>query len=1029
MALWDQLGSYLSELTLSEEAERAMKRGDRALKDRDYAGALVAYREGIRREKDYAPLHLKAGIANYFIGDQEQARACLCRAMRYKSDLPEAELWLGMSLAADGNYSEALSHYRRAKREGYTRTNLHVAMGKAYLATADPKRAKSCLQRVIDKYPGDKAAIRLLSRALIQLGEDKELCTLLEREKKRGLTKDMEGTLAFALCRVGRFADSKKLLEKMMAKSPDDGRIFAGLGLALLAEGDDKGAEGCLQQAVRLSPEAPLPAFLLASLLVNLGRLPDALGVVVRSSSEEKLNLDNLPQRLRPPGEQDPEGEPLIFGYGGQEETDKLSGLRAFALSEMHRFPEAKRTVERLTDGVHYEWLPPLQLLVGLHEPEEAKRWRLDGDLGALRDYALGAQLLRSSLLPRAADAFRTGLARVEARRGAFAGPIPLRSLIRALEKGLEDTGEKTLAAEVAGRHDLHADEARIEGRFASLSEEVISLLNRALVLVTGEPEMVERGRQLTQLREDYDRPLLVTIMGEFNTGKSSFINAFIGEAVAPMGIIPTTATINYLKYGTEKALRILYRDGDVEERPINELASFVDERKGEKDVLRGVDVVEILYPLEILKSVNIVDTPGLNAPIPEHEKTTRDFLDRSDAVLWLFSATQAGKASEREVLDIVKAHSRKAIGVVNKIDKVSDEDKEAILGDLRESFAGYFASIGAVSARTALRARQNEDEEQLKESLFPELERVISKDIFSQSRAIKDEATVDRFRALLKPLVSRRDEIDMAARSRELELEKMDERIQMRKKEFLMTAVEDLNERMEKEKDSAIRSVSRDLVDLLETEHGLLGSSLSLSAGERGTFVTKMVEGLHSLVEESFEKGLASSMQSFESELEGEWETFLEPVTASFPGSFQALVRPWLRTATRDLEVRLLRGIATNLHGALEGGLLRRIMSRLEQQTPSAAQKTMNTQVERAYDRALEVADDIIQDWADIFFSALQGMREETSAALRELDIEKRVGFWDPLVALFERAESLQENIDAKKSEADKSDADKNEK
>ncbi len=1012
MALWDQLGSYLQELTLSEEAERAMKRGDRALKDGNHAAALVAYREGIRVEKDYAPLHLKAGIANYFLGDQEKARACLCRAMRYKKDLPEAELWLGLSLAAEGNYSEALSHYRRAKREGYTRTNLHQAMGEAYLATNDAKRARACLERVLERYPGDKAAIRLLARALSDLDDDKALVTLLEREKKRGLTDDMKGTLAFALCRIGREAEGKKQLEAMMGGNPKDGRIFAGLGLALLAEGDDQGAEGCLQQAVRLVPEAPLPAFLLACLLVNMGRLPDALSVVIRDHKEEKLELDNLPARLRSPGEIDPEGAPLQFGFGTNKERAMLAGLRTFVLAEMHRFPEAKRTVERLRDGQRYDWLGPLEVLVSLEEPEKAKRWRFDGDLGALRDYAVGAQYMHEGQLKAAAEAFRTGLARVEARRGAFAGPIPLRSLIRALEKGLEDTGEKTLAAEIAGRHDLHADQSRVAGRFASLSEEVISLLNRALVLVTGEPEMVDRGRQLTQLREDYDRPLLVTIMGEFNTGKSSFINAFIGEAVAPMGIIPTTATINYLKYGTEKALRILYRDGDVEERPIDQLASFVDERKGEKEVLRGVDVVEILYPLEILKSVNIVDTPGLNAPIPEHEKTTRDFLDRSDAVLWLFSATQAGKASEREVLDIVKAHSRKAIGVVNKIDKVSDEDREAILSDLRESFSGYFARIGAVSAKAALRARQNEDKEALAESLFPEFERILSEDIFSQSRNIKDEATLDRFRVLLKPLLSRRDEVEMAARARELELEKMDERIDMRKKEFLMTAAEDFCARFEKEKDSAVRSVARDLVDLLQTEHGLLGSSLPLSATERGTFVNRMVEGLHNLIEVSFENGLANSMQSFEGELEGEWESFLDPVTASFPGSFQALVRPWLRTATRDLEIRLLRGITTSLNGALEGGLLNRIMGRLEQQTPSAAGKTMNRQVERAYDSAVEIADDIVQDWADTFFSALGSMREETSAALRELDIEKRVGLWLPLVSLFERAEELQEQF-----------------
>jgi len=58
------------------------------------------------------------------------------------------------------------------------------------------------------------------------------------------------------------------------------------------------------------------------------------------------------------------------------------------------------------------------------------------------------------------------------------------------------------------------------------------------------------------------DQPLLVTVMGEFSSGKSSFVNAFIGADVAPTGITPTTATINVVRYGRDRGGRVVSADG-----------------------------------------------------------------------------------------------------------------------------------------------------------------------------------------------------------------------------------------------------------------------------------------------------------------------------------------------------------------------------------------------------------------------------------------------------------------------------------
>src|SRR5213078_189813 len=96
------------------------------------------------------------------------------------------------------------------------------------------------------------------------------------------------------------------------------------------------------------------------------------------------------------------------------------------------------------------------------------------------------------------------------------------------------------------------------------------------------------------------DQPLLVTVMGEFSSGKSSFVNAFIGADVAPTGITPTTATINVVRYGRERGGRILRHDGTTRELGWDELMGHL--RALTPDEARAIDRVEILVPLPQLE-------------------------------------------------------------------------------------------------------------------------------------------------------------------------------------------------------------------------------------------------------------------------------------------------------------------------------------------------------------------------------------------------------------------------------------------
>jgi len=180
------------------------------------------------------------------------------------------------------------------------------------------------------------------------------------------------------------------------------------------------------------------------------------------------------------------------------------------------------------------------------------------------------------------------------------------------------------------------------------------------------------------------DEFFLLVVVGEFNAGKSAFINALAGQKVMPEGVTPTTAQIHILKYG----------DG---------VAATTDDH--------GIRV--ITAPAELLRDVHIVDTPGTNAIIREHERLTAEFVPRSDLVLFVTSADRPFTETERAFLQSIRDWGKKIVIVVNKTDIFERESElQEVVGFVRDSahrLLGITPEVFPVSARLALRAKQGE--------------------------------------------------------------------------------------------------------------------------------------------------------------------------------------------------------------------------------------------------------------------------------------------------------------------------------
>jgi small GTP-binding protein len=202
-----------------------------------------------------------------------------------------------------------------------------------------------------------------------------------------------------------------------------------------------------------------------------------------------------------------------------------------------------------------------------------------------------------------------------------------------------------------------------------------------ALVRLEAAPDSLDAlRRSIRQL----DELFLVVIVGEFNAGKSAFINALLGAPVLTEGVTPTTAQVNLLQYG-DTATRV--------------------ERSDHLHVLTA--------PVEFLREIAIVDTPGTNAVIREHEAITADFVPRSDLVLFVTSVDRPFTESERQFLTVIRDWGKKVVFVINKIDLLqTDAELQQVLTFVAEharAALGNAPDTFPVSARLAMRAKQGQ--------------------------------------------------------------------------------------------------------------------------------------------------------------------------------------------------------------------------------------------------------------------------------------------------------------------------------
>lgn len=182
-----------------------------------------------------------------------------------------------------------------------------------------------------------------------------------------------------------------------------------------------------------------------------------------------------------------------------------------------------------------------------------------------------------------------------------------------------------------------------------------------------------------------------LVVVGEFNHGKTTFVNALLGAPILPTGVTPTTATIHHLRYGDEPRAKVIFGGGREEPIEFEKVRTFV---VGGESGTSEVEHIEVSYPAALLQErIVLVDTPGVNDLSLQRADITYSYIPRSDAVLFLLDAGQILKESERVFLQdkIIGQARDKIVFVITKWDQLTTDDQAQALAYAKEQL-GKFA-------------------------------------------------------------------------------------------------------------------------------------------------------------------------------------------------------------------------------------------------------------------------------------------------------------------------------------------------
>ena len=985
----DRVDTFLDEVFIPESVRRLLQRATKLIERENFAQSLDLLRRADEAHPKFHRTQFLIGRCHFGRGHYRDALEAFQRSLEQR-DAPLTHFYAGLAAEQLGEWRLARRHMQEvlsAAEELPFEFNVHFALGRINRQLGRSERALHELRKAVDCNVVDNsditpemraAAAAALAEVLLELDRGAEAEAVLDEVELPGARHDLFRVRARVAFEAGAYETAAELFRDALQKETDDVESMLGAARAHLA--------------VNAPAQAREMALRASQVLAHRGSDSDpdlyaqtltVLGDASRRGDEPEEALDYYEQAIAV-ADAPPADAFLAAGRLRLEHGDHAAAVRHFQHC-LEAGDGPNRRAARL--GLADARIQQGDIAAARRLLSEVDDIGVDGASAPSADPEV--ECLRGLAALKNGDPAEA----LVSLQGALVGQPKAR-----LRERIEDARRRALQA-LEPDWDL-PDRLDTPTALERTLDQLVDVLGQSQQL---EP-FIRRVRTLSDILSN---PLSVAILGEFNAGKSTLVNALLGEEVVPMGILPTTAHTGFIEYGARKAARIAYRNnlGDGRDGAEPQKAGRVDEvpyREARRRMEEETDLIDHLtfsYPHPHLRAVTFRDTPGFNALDEGHDAIARGSLEDAEAILWVLDANQALSQTEFELLESIRDSSERVIVLLNKIDRVAPEadgyaDSSEVqeLVDYVETHIGdQIAGCFPISAADALEARTDGDGS-VSES-FETFERLLDERFIQRAGRLKTLDIRHRLTGLVEELQQQLAAWTAQQQQLEEEAEELSERIRGWSQEHGEAEAARRADDLADQLDFVTRSIASEIRDALRPS-GVFVSRMELT-DEDTSFILDLFGSRVDDILERARKDVLTDVDAIELEVARQTGALLESMQLSDARTVDRRMEG-LFDQTRALRLllreRVFGALRARAHGRLDVGG-RSALAQLEAH-PDGDLDELSAELQTLLPDPRRQIDASLADWYREFFVALHRFSERTRRELQRVRLELKHRF-----------------------------------